>query len=379
MKTTVTYDVVIIGGGPAGLSAAISLLQKQELSVLVIEGQAIGDELIGENCPPNTILLLKQLRVAKAFYKGNHAPCPGYASVWGRADVGYNDFIVNPLGPSWRLDRKAFDSMLADEARRLSAQIHWSTQFLDAIKVEKGYALRLRDRIANAEYKVNARFVVDASGANSRFAKAIGISKIIEDRLFASIRIASIAKGKPSKQIQIEAVPEGWWYNAALPDNRIITMMLSEKENIAALQDSQHEGFEAQLANTTFIAERLKKLKLKEHQYYTRPVYSGILPVIEGKDWVAIGDAASSYDPIAAYGIYKGISDGIRVTSKILAFFNGEEELNSFSAFVNERYVNYKKNRDYVYAIEQRWYDAPFWNKRIMNTLKITYANNGYK
>ena len=144
-------------------------------------------------------------------------------------------------------------------------------------------------------------------------------------------------------------------------------MMVTEKENVAILREAPHTGFDRQLANTTFIAERLGKLKLKEHQYYTWPIYSGILTVLEGKDWIAIGDAASSYDTVAAHGIYKGISDGIAASEKIITFFNGGTGAISYSDFIRNRYANYKKNRANVYALEQRWYNSPFWKKRIIN------------
>ena len=365
-----TYDVVIIGGGPAGLSAAISLLQKQQLSVLVVEGQAAGEERIGESCPPDIILLLKQLGLTKEFYAAQHEACPGYASVWGKADVGYNDFIVNPMGPSWRLNRKAFDTMLAEEAIRLGAKISWSTQFSDANEEEGGHALSLRDRTTNNVYVVKARFVIDASGSTARFAKAIGIDKVIEDRLFASVRMATIASGKTSKQVQIEAVPNGWWYNTLLPNKRIVSMMVSEKEQLPSLREDEHQGFEEQLAQTAFLSKRLEQLELKEHQYDTWPIYSGILPIIEGADWLAIGDAAASYDPVAAHGIYKGMNDGIEASDKIIAFFQGEEDTDSFSDAVRKRYETYKRNRAYVYAIEQRWPETPFWGKRMSSLLE---------
>ncbi|MBL4686673.1 MAG: hypothetical protein JKY37_18900 [Nannocystaceae bacterium] len=83
-------------------------------------------------------MLLKRLGVAAAFYRAGHETCPGYASVWGRSDVGYNDAIVNPMGPSWRLDRSRFDAMLAEKAVELGTKLVWSTRFVSASKGKAG-------------------------------------------------------------------------------------------------------------------------------------------------------------------------------------------------------------------------------------------------
>ena len=177
MRLANKYDLVIVGAGPAGLAAAIAVLRKIRISVLVIDGQARVHERIGENCPPETITLLRQLGLDQAFHASKQARCPGFASVWGREDVGYNDFIVNPMGPSWRLNRNLFDQMLVDQATDLGAQIVWSNRLVQATRHpadQPGYRLRTVNTEDQSTQEINARFVIDASGMKARFAKAIG-------------------------------------------------------------------------------------------------------------------------------------------------------------------------------------------------------------
>lgn len=367
MKLRSHYDIVILGGGPAGLAAAITLLQDASYSVLIAESQPPEQERIGESCPPDTLLLLRKLGLLDTFREGPHSPCPGYASVWGRAAVGYNDFIVNPLGPAWRLDRPHFDQMLANEAVKRGAQLEYQLRFLSSNADNEENAphqLSLLDVSTQKKHQLQAHFVIDATGSKARFAKAVGIEKQIDDQLFAMVRFAQIAAGNITRQVLLEATPTGWWYTAKLPNDRLVSMVVTEKEMLPFLQKKDQQGFEKAIDQTSFVGKSLASLKLQNKTYHTWPIFSGILPQLEGSNWMAIGDAASSYDPIAAQGIHKALSDGIACLHKVSSFFKKETPSSSFSDFVRQRYTAYQKNKTYSYAQEQRWANQAFWRKR---------------
>jgi len=103
------YDVVVLGGGPAGCAAAIALRQHEVDRVLVVEAGHYEAERIGEGIPPDTRTLLQRLGVWNEFLKEGHDACLGSCSSWGTAELGFNDFLFNPLGNGWHLERKRFD------------------------------------------------------------------------------------------------------------------------------------------------------------------------------------------------------------------------------------------------------------------------------
>lgn len=367
------YDLVIIGAGPAGLSMAIAILRQCPLSVLVIDGKAKNMTRIGESCPPELLVLMNQLGLDKTFKSAGHQASPGYSSVWGMADVGHNDSIVSPLGPSWCLDREKFDEMLADHVEHLKGEIRWNTRFLDVKQLQnRSYSLRLKDNNSKQEISLEAKFVVDASGSKARFAHAIGVEKSLDDTLFAHVRFAEILSGKMTRRVQLEATKEGWWYQVSLPENKLVSMMVTNQEEIKNLQKNDSQTFDEALSKTTFISQQSERVSLKKSTYITWPIYSGILNKIEDENWMAIGDAASSFDPIMARGIYKGISDGLKGANKVVSFFKNDMTYvnNSFSEHIRQRYEQYRQNRIWTYAIERRWLDEPFWRDRLVDVLE---------
>src|SRR5688572_11234517 len=106
------FDVAIIGGGPAGTSSAIALARTGR-SVAVLERSGYEEARIGETLPPEARVPLVRLGVWDRFLEQGHARSPGTASAWGREELEENDFIFNPFGNGWHLDRRRFDAMLA--------------------------------------------------------------------------------------------------------------------------------------------------------------------------------------------------------------------------------------------------------------------------
>jgi flavin-dependent dehydrogenase len=85
-----------------------------------------------------------------------------------------------------------------------------------------------------------------------------------------------------------------------------------------------------------------------------------------GPGWLAVGDAASSFDPISAQGIHKALADALLAADAIAVWLGRGDAraLDRYAAGVASRFDDYLQNRAYLYSLERRWVDAPFWARR---------------
>jgi flavin-dependent dehydrogenase len=176
--------------------------------------------------------------------------------------------------------------------------------------------------------------------------------------------------GEPNEvpsQALVEACEDGWWYAAKLPQGRMIVAMAVEPEQRA--QYAQPEAWHAALAATRHVAGWLEKGRATvttAHALETALAPTAILSCVVGEGWLAVGDAASSYDPIAAQGVIKALADGEAAAEAIAAYRRGQDPsyLHAYQHEIFARFRDYLRVREQLYLQEQRWPNAAFWRRR---------------
>jgi flavin-dependent dehydrogenase len=352
------YRVAIIGGGPAGSACALTLAQQAVRDVLIVEAGDYTAFRIGESLPPSANRLLHTLRVMHAFLDQEHAPCHGSCSYWGSNRRGYNDALMNPLGHGWHLDRARFNRLLAEQAQQHGAELLTGVSLSASSPMEAGgYDLQLT--AGQQTISVQADFVVDASGARAVFARQRGSRKLDALPLVClAMRFAAAADGMPSGLTHLEAVEHGWWYGAYLPDGSQLLTFNSDAATIKEFRLQQPERWLAWLAAAPNTAALVGASVPLEMEVLSFPAPSYCLDLLHGDDWLAIGDAASAYDPVTSQGIVKAISNGMAAASAI-----GSGKPDACANAIAADYQRYLVMRHAYYNWEQRWPDAPFWQQ----------------
>ena len=337
------FDVVIVGAGPAGSACAIALARAGVRRVaLVHAGDAVAIT-VGETIPPDARLLLDRLGLLEAFLAEGHARSLGSCSAWGSDTLGYNDFLLNPQGSGWHLDRARFDAFLRSRTMDAGATLIEGARLDDAVATGNGYRLRFGGR------EIEAGYVVDASGRGSAFARRVGARQLLLDRLtFVYGFFETTLSASRSRLTLLEAVPEGWWYAAALPGDRVAVAFAGDADGVRADGLGQEARWLEAVSATHHLAERLDGCRFISGSLTPRVAPSFRLDPVCGPHWLAIGDAAACFDPLAAQGIYKALEDGIDAAAVITG---GSAD-------------DYVAIRGHFYALEQRWPESPFWQRR---------------
>lgn len=360
------FDVVILGGGPAGCAVALTLARFGMFRVLVVESGRYEAVRIGESIPPDIRVVLEELGVWEDFLKENHEPCLGSCSSWGADALGYNDFLFNPLGNGWHLDRRCFDAFLARQVLEHGNVLHTGTRFVGCERAgADGFRLRLKGNDKQT-YMVGARFVVDATGMRSSFARCMGASRLFLDQLLCITAFFELpGPANFPKLTMLEAVEYGWWYAARLPNRRLVVAVASDPKIIKQNALRRRDDFLKQLEKTSHISAELAGCRFVDDSQMTCAAPSFLLDVVAGNSWLAVGDAASAYDPISSQGIYKALSDGSRAGEAIAASLRGSDiRLGEYRLSIATRFQQYLENRNFFYGLEQRWPNSAFWTRR---------------
>lgn len=354
---TVRRDVLVAGAGPAGLALAIELSRTTALSIAVVDAVRPRRMRFGETLSPDAGPLLARLGV-DAFSAGDHARCQGTIAAWGSDEAHYTDFLFHPSGHGWRLDRERFDAALDEESRR-SGVVRIDGE-VGAVTRQDGYW-----RLTIGEAAAEARFIVDATGRQAAVARRLGAKRMVADSLVGIAGVFESARAIAEERwALIEASRDGWGYSAVLPDGRVAVVAMTDSDLAHAARLHDSNTWREWIEKLPRTRQRVAGAALVDGPAVASSA-SHRLDRLTGDGWLAVGDAAAAFDPLSSQGISKALRSGARAAMAIREWLDGETRaLEAYAGAVDAEYTAYLSARNRYYAMERRWSDAPFWQRR---------------
>ncbi|WP_299683650.1 tryptophan 7-halogenase [uncultured Dokdonia sp.] len=368
--SNIKTDILIVGGGIAGCIAAISLIDTH--TVTLIDKLAVPKERIGESLAPAAQRILKELQLLESLHAHQeqlYIQNLGMQSYWGSEQVHIIDHLRNPDGLSKSLDRKAFEIFLRKSAVERGVQDIWPAK-LQSSSLENNMWNIVTSSETLEEHHIQAKFVIDATGRQSHFARSQGIKRIPIDKLIACW--VTLPNTEENKMSTITATKNGWWYSAVIPNNKRVIAFQTDSDLIDRSTFKDLNSFLELSRSNRQIAAILEKNKAEITFHGVVAANSTQLEKVTGLQWAAIGDAAISFDPLSSQGMFNAMASAMQL-KELLVMSNIANHPDSiietqfqkmYTQQIEAIWEQYVYHKNIFYKAEMRWSDHPFWKRR---------------
>jgi len=310
-------DVVVIGGGPAGSTAA-TMLARQGWRVTLFERERFPREHIGESLLPASMPVFEELGVLDAIRAAGFLPKSGASMVWGKDRERWSWYFseTNRQYPtSFQVWRPDFDKILLDNARGKGVEVLEGHRVLDVLwEGNRATGVRVAPP-GGPELRVPARYVVDASGQSGIIGRARSLRQ--PDDSFQNLAVyayyegAERLPGPDSTNILIESFENGWFWAIPLHTGRMsVGAVVDHRLGQEGIRAAGPDAFlAAQVAATTHTSHMLRTAKMVSGPHVLRD-WSYVSTEVSGDGWVLAGDAACFIDPLFSSGVHLALTAG---------------------------------------------------------------------
>jgi flavin-dependent dehydrogenase len=313
-----SFDVLVIGGGPAGATAATHLAQRGR-RVALLERETEPGYQVGESLLPYCYPTLERIGalelVQAAGFTRKHSV--QFVSPDGKLarPFYFSDHIDHPLATTWQVDRRRFDALLLDHARASGATVLTGTTARHVLRDATG-AISGVDAIDGQgnPRQFRAPFTIDASGRDGFMMRELRwrVPEPALDRIaiWSYFEGATRDPGRDEGATTIAYLPGGgWFWLIPMADDRLSIGVVARASELLDESLDTTAAYHRQLAANPWVAARLAHATQVGDIRTTRN-YSYRSNHCAAAGAVLCGDAFMFLDPVFSSGVFIALTSG---------------------------------------------------------------------
>lgn len=313
-------QVVVIGGGPGGATAA-TILAQHGCRVRLLERERFPRFHIGESLIPETYWVLKRLNMLDKMRNSHFVKKYSVQFINQHGKLSepfyFMDHKPHECSQTWQVYRQEFDQMMLDNAREHGVDVRQGVRVLEVLfEGDRAVGVRIAEEDGK-ESEVRAQVVVDASGQSSMIMSRLGLRKWDSQLKKAALwtywegAVRDTGKDEGATLVVQTKDKKGWFWYIPLHNNIISVGVVADYDYLFQNRSERdHEAiYNREVERCPGIQRRIAGAKrvapfrvAKEYSYRSRQA--------AGDGWVLVGDAFGFLDPLYSSGVLLALKSG---------------------------------------------------------------------
>lgn len=300
------YDALVIGGGPAGSTAA-AVMAKAGLRVLLLEAGSHPRPHVGESLLPGIIPILAEIgALAEVEAAGFGRKTGSTLWNWGRTprwDLWFRD--SDAYDHAWLVERARFDAIVFAAAGRAGAEVHEHAAARELVWAGERLVGAIWQRGEEPPREARARLVIDATGQSMLLGRAKGrreeIAGLKHQAMWAHFEGCAGVPPPREEQALFVAEADQWWWFFPIGQGRASVGVVQLDAGEA--HGAPRRDYDALLAAVAELRPVLGSAARRVSAIRRERDWSYRMSEVTGPGWIQVGDAAGFIDPVLSTGV----------------------------------------------------------------------------
>jgi flavin-dependent dehydrogenase len=311
------YDVVVIGGGPAG-STTSTILAQHGLRVGLFERERFPRFHIGESLIPETYWVLKRLNMLPKMQRSHFVKkySVQFVNASGRLSAPFYFWDNKPheCSQTWQVVRSEFDQMMLNNAREHGVEAYDGVHVLEVL-FEGDRAVGVRIQNSEGRREIRAQVVVDASGQaallQNRFKLRLWDPILNKGAIWTYWEGAYRDTGRDEGATMVlqTASRNGWFWYIPLHNDVVSVGVVAPFDYLFKGRNGHEQTYQEEVERCPTVKERVSSGRRVTGYFATRD-YSYRAREVAGHGWVLVGDAFGFLDPLYSSGVLLALRSG---------------------------------------------------------------------